>query len=85
MERMVRGDYLMVTITISEEELVEHLLDEINYLKKQKIPQLEQKIASIRGTNKVSDAKLKSRLEQVERLKQENQELREQLKKQGEY
>ena len=36
MERMVQGDYLMVTITISEEELVEHLLDEINYLKKTK-------------------------------------------------
>lgn len=79
MERMVQGDYLMVTITISEEELVEHLLDEINYLKKQKIPQLEQKIASIRGTHKVLDAKLKARLEQIERLKQENQELREQL------
>ena len=75
----------MVTITISEEELVEHLLDENNYLKKQKIPQLEQKIASIRGTNKVLDTKLKARLEQVERLRQENQELREQLKKQGEY
>ena len=69
----------MVTITITEEELVKELLDEIDYLKKQKIPHLEQKIASTRGTNTVLDAKLKARLEQVERLKQENQELRKQL------
>ena len=69
----------MVTITITEEELVKELLDEIDYLKKQKIPQLEQKIASTRGTNKVLDAKLKARLEQIERLKQEKQELRKQL------
>lgn len=74
----------MVTITITEEELVKELLDEIDYLKKIKIPQLEQKIASIRGTHKVSEAKLKARLEQVERLRQENQELREQLRKYGE-
>lgn len=39
--------------------------------------ELERRIASQRGTIRVYNNKLKSRLEQVERLKQENKELRE--------
>lgn len=45
-------------------------------LKTEKIPQLERKIASIRGCHKVDLAKLNARIEQVERLKKENAELK---------
>lgn len=48
-------------------------------LKTQKIPQLERKIASIRGAHSVDCKKLKARTEQVERLKKENAELRKQI------
>lgn len=48
-------------------------------LKTQKIPQLERKIASIRGAHSVDCKKLKARTEQVERLKKENAELRKQV------
>lgn len=41
------------------------------HLKKNVIPNLERKIASIRGNHKLVDKKLKARLEQVERLKKE--------------
>ena len=41
------------------------------------VMELERRIASQRGTIRVYNNKLKSRLEQVERLKQENKELRE--------
>lgn len=41
------------------------------HLKKNVIPNLERKIASIRGNHKLVDKKLKARLEQVERLKEE--------------
>lgn len=40
-------------------------------LKTQKIPQLERKIASIRGAHSVDCRKLKARTEQVERLKEQ--------------
>ena len=49
-------------------------------LKIEKIPQLERKIASIRGCHKVDLAKLNARTEQVERLKKENAELKNKLK-----
>jgi hypothetical protein len=45
-------------------------------LKTKKIPQLERKIASIRGAHSVDCKKLKARTEQVERLKKENAELK---------
>lgn len=45
-------------------------------LKAVKVPQLERKIASIRGCHSVDAKKLKARTEQVERLKKENAELR---------
>ena len=45
-------------------------------LKTKKIPQLERKIASIRGAHSVDCKKLNARLEQVERLKKENAELK---------
>lgn len=41
------------------------------HLKKNVIPNLERKIASIRGNHKLVDKKLKARMEQVERLKKE--------------
>ena len=44
-----------------------------------KITHLERKIASIRGSHRVDVAKLKARTEQVERLKQHNKELQEDL------
>ncbi len=43
-------------------------------LKTVKIPQLERKIASIRGAHSVDCRKLNARIEQVERLKKENAE-----------
>lgn len=46
-------------------------------LKTVKIPQLERKIASIRGAHSVDCKKLNARTEQVERLKKENTELKE--------
>lgn len=45
-------------------------------LKTKKIPQLERKISSIRGCHSVAVKKLNARIEQVERLKKENAELR---------
>lgn len=45
-------------------------------LKTVKIPQLERKIASIRGAHSVDCRKLNARTEQVERLKKENAELK---------
>lgn len=52
------------------------LQEENDKLKKEKIPQLERKIASIRGAHSVDCKKLNARLEQVERLKKENNEFR---------
>ena len=45
-------------------------------LKTVKIPQLERRIASIRGAHSVDCRKLNARTEQVERLKKENAELK---------
>ena len=45
-------------------------------LKTKKIPQLERRIASIRGSHRVDIKKLNARIEQVERLKKENAELK---------
>lgn len=42
----------------------------------EKIAKLERKIASIRGSHRVDLAKLNARVEQVERLKKENAELK---------
>lgn len=49
-----------------------YLQEENDKLKKEKIPQLERKIASIRGAHSVDCKKLNARIEQVERLKKEN-------------
>ena len=57
----------------------EELKEQITELKTKKIPQLERKIASIRGCHSVAVKKLNARIEQVERLKKENAELREQI------
>lgn len=57
----------------------EELKEKITELKTKKIPQLERKIASIRGCHSVAVKKLNARIEQVERLKKENTELREQV------
>lgn len=51
------------------------LQEENDKLKKEKIPQLEHKIASIRGAHSVDCKKLNARIEQVERLKEENERL----------
>jgi uncharacterized protein (UPF0335 family) len=51
-----------------------------NELKTVKIPQLEKKIASIRGAHSVDCKKLNARIEQVERLKKENAELKKEIK-----
>ena len=59
----------------------EELKEKITDLKTKKIPQLERKIASIRGCHSVAIKKLNARIEQVERLKKENAELREQIEK----
>ena len=50
-------------------------------LKTVKIPQLERRIASIRGCHSVDAKKLNARIEQVERLKQENAELKARIEK----
>ena len=57
----------------------EELKEKNTELKTKKIPQLERKIASIRGCHSVAVKKLNARIEQVERLKKENAELREQI------
>ena len=56
------------------------LKEEKTELKTKKIPQLERKIASIRGCHSVAVKKLNARIEQVERLKKENAELRQKLR-----
>ena len=48
-------------------------------LKTIKIPQLERRIASIRGAHSVDCKKLNARIEQVERLKNENAKLKEKV------
>lgn len=45
-----------------------------------KIAKLERRIASIRGSHRVDLAKLNARIEQVERLKKENAELKRHIK-----
>lgn len=62
-----------------DKEIVE-LKSELLNLRITQIKDLERKIASQRGTIRVYNNKLKSRLEQVERLKQENKELREEIR-----
>jgi hypothetical protein len=69
------------------EETVEINLKRIAELEKEnaelktiKIPQLERKIASIRGAHSVDCRKLNARTEQVERLKKENAELKKEIK-----
>ena len=57
----------------------EELKEKNTELKTKKIPQLERKIASIRGCHSVDVKKLNARIEQVERLKKENAELRKQV------
>ena len=57
------------------------LKEENTELKTKKIPQLERKIASIRGCHSVAVKKLNARIEQVERLKKENAELRQNCRK----
>ena len=54
----------------------EELEKENAELKTKKIPQLERRIASIRGSHRVDVKKLNARIEQVERLKKENTELK---------
>lgn len=60
------------------EGYIAELEKENNELKTVKIPQLERKIASIRGAHSVDCRKLNARTEQVERLKKENTELKKQ-------
>ena len=54
----------------------ECICKENSELKQEKIPQLERRIASIRGAHSVDCKKLNARTEQVERLKKENTELK---------
>ena len=63
------------------EGYIAELEKENNELKTVKIPQLERKIASIRGAHSVDCRKLNARTEQVERLKKVNAELEEQIEK----
>lgn len=58
------------------ENRIADLEKENTELKTKKIPLLERKVASIRGCHRVDLAKLNARIEQVERLKKENTELR---------
>lgn len=58
------------------EKVIAQLETEKAELKIEKIPQLERKIASIRGAHSVDCKKLNARTEQVERLKKENAELK---------
>ena len=78
------GDYLECSkdsIDFAELEKENAKLKEENTeLKTKKIPQLERKIASIRGCHSVAVKKLNARIEQVERLKKENAELRQKLR-----
>jgi hypothetical protein len=59
------------------ENKIAELEEENKELKTKKIPQLEKKIASIRGAHSVDCKKLNARTEQVERLKEVNAELKE--------
>lgn len=59
---------------IEKTEENEQLKAENEELKKEKIPQLERRIASSRGNIRVLNEKLKCRLEQVERLRSERSE-----------
>lgn len=63
----------------SHKDEIKELKGKLLNLKITQIKDLERKIASQRGTIRVYNNKLKSRLEQVERLKQENKELREEI------
>ena len=56
-------------------EYIKELQKENAELKTKKIPQLERRIASIRGSHSVDVKKLNARTEQVERLKKENADL----------
>jgi hypothetical protein len=58
------------------EKRIAELEKENKELKTKKIPQLERKIASIRGAHSVDCKKLNARTEQVERLKEENARLK---------
>lgn len=58
------------------ENRISELEEENAELKTVKIPQLERRIASIRGAHSVDCRKLNLRREQVERLKKENAELK---------
>ena len=69
----------MLTVTERQGELtdkVRELEEENKDLKTKKIPQLERRIASIRGSHRVDVKKLNARTEQVERLKKENARLK---------
>ena len=55
---------------------VKKLEQENAELKTKNIPQLERRIASIRGSHRVDIKKLNARIEQVERLEKENAELK---------
>ena len=57
------------------------LKEENTELKTKKIPQLERKIASIRGCHSIAVKKLNARIEQVERLKKETAALRQNLRR----
>ena len=57
-------------------QYIKELQEENAELKTKKIPQLERRIASIRGSHRVDVKKLNARIEQVERLKKENAELK---------
>lgn len=57
-------------------EKIQKLEQENTELKTKKIPLLERRIASIRGSHSVDAKKLNARTEQVERLKKENTDLK---------
>lgn len=65
------------------EELEEELKNQTETSKgmQEQITHLERRIASIRGSHRVDVAKLKARIEQVERLKKQNKELQEENEK----
>ena len=68
------------SLWVSYKDYIAKLEKENAELKTKKIPQLERKIASIRGCHSVAAKKLNARIEQVERLKKENAELRQKLR-----
>lgn len=72
-------DKICRSYTPDYEGYITELEKKNNELKIVKIPQLERKIASIRGAHSVDCKKLNARTEQVERLKRENAELKEKL------